>query len=563
MTPRVRSSRPGFGPMMAALPAVVPDQAIRQAALLAPAEQTVAATFDAEYYLGAYPDVRACGMDPFFHFHHHGTWELRNPNAWFDTGYYVRSNSDVLESGIDPFWHYLVFGKDEGRLPRRPEAAGRAALAAVRPPSAGWVGGVPGDVPHLGLKALRAAIGGRLPAADGFVLSVSHDRYTHSVGGVQILIADEQQAYNRQNVVYLHIAPGAARLKLAPPGTDPVLHLTIDGTHLGLTNAAHLAQVLSDLRPSMPAQRRFVVHCLFGHAIEALVALHAALLPEHAVFWANDYEGICIGFNLLRNDVAFCGGPPQGSMACRVCIYGEERDAHLAEVGRLFAAIPFHVVAPSAAALAVWQDGARLPQQSIQVHPYVRLRPSAIRSGLVSATPRGTPDNPVRIAFVGYAAVHKGWPAFVQLAAALEGHGAYRLVHLTALPQQVPLPGVEAIEASVTAAARGAMTDALIAAAIDLVLVLSPWPETFCLVTYEAMAAGADIVTVPDSGNVADVALETGRGIVVADTAALVEFFASGAAIEYVRMAGDQGSPMGRIESRGMTATLPLPEAAP
>jgi len=94
-------------------------------------------------------------------------------------------------------------------------------------------------------------------------------------------------------------------------------------------------------------------------------------------------------------------------------------------------------------------------------------------------------------------------------------------------------------------------------------LVLSPWPETFCLVAYEAVAAGADVITLPESGNVADMVLALGRGLVIPDTAGIVEFFASGAPIDYVRMCGEQGSEMGRLESRGMTATLALPGASP
>ena len=174
---------------------------------------------------------------------------------------------------------------------------------------------------------------------------------------------------------------------------------------------------------------------------------------------------------------------------------------------------------------------------------------------------RGTPDNPVRVAFAGYAATNKGWPAFAQIAGALGAHEGYRLFHFTALAADPPLPGVETVLTKVSADARGAMTDALAAASIDLVLVLSPWPETFCLVAYEAMAAGADVVTLPGSGNVADMVLARGRGLVMPDAAAIVEFFASEAAIAYVRMCGEQGSEMGRLESCGMTATLPLPDA--
>ena len=75
--------------------------------------------------------------------------------------------------------------------------------------------------------------------------------------------------------------------------------------------------------------------------------LAGVLRPAHAVFWLHDYAALCEGFNLLRNDVAYCGAPPVGSTACRICVYGAERAAYLAAMGRLFAAVGFHVLAPS------------------------------------------------------------------------------------------------------------------------------------------------------------------------------------------------------------------------
>lgn len=559
----IRSTRPGVA-------ALVRDGAAARCGAAPPAPAAADATprsliapeFDAAYYLGNNEDVRNSDMDPFEHFLLHGAAELRNPNAWFDTGFYVRNNADVVDAEVNPFWHYLAQGKAEGRQPAPRRQAERATLTRAVPAAARWVG-TPPDAPPQAPDILRAAVADRLASAAGLVVSVSHDRYTRSVGGVQILVSDEQKAFNARNETYLHIAPAAARLMLAPPGGEPLIHLTMDGADCGLTTYADLARALADLVPVMPAARRFVVHCLLGHQIDPLIALHAALGPAAAVFWVNDYEAACVGYNLLRNDVAFCGGPPPGSMACRVCVYGEDRDEHLAQVGRLFAAVPFHVVAPSEAALAVWTAAARLPHLSVQVHEYARIRPGAARYGMLGASPRGTPDNPVRVGFVGYAVPNKGWPAFAQVAAALGGHPGYRLFHLTALASNPPLPGVETVLAKVGPDARGATTDALAAASIDLVLVLSPWPETFCLVAYEAIAAGADVVTLPGSGNVAGMVLARGRGLVMPDTAAIVEFFASDAAIAYVRLCGEQGSEMGRLESRGMTATLPLPDALP
>jgi len=561
--PAIRCTRPGFDKLMQAHAAARTEAAARLGSA-PPPEATphavVGPEFDAAYYLENNEDVRLAGMDALEHFMRHGAAELRNPNAWFDTGFYARTYDDVVDAEVNPFWHYLAHGRAEGRKPGRGRHGERATFAKAVPASARWVGTPPGDVPRLDVDALRALIAARLPGTAGLTVSVSHDRYTVSVGGVQILVADEQAAFNRQNETYVHIAPAAARMMLAPPGAAPFfLHLTIDGVYAGLTGYDDLAQVVTELAERMPAVRRFVVHCLLGHQMEPLIKLHAALGAAAAVFWVNDYEAVCVGYNLLRNDVSFCGGPPPGSLACRICVYGEDRDDHLAQLGQLFAAIPFHVVAPSQAALDVWTSAARLPHASVQVHEYARIRPSAARSGLMWATPRGTPDNPVRIAFAGYAIPHKGWPAFVEVAAAIEGIKAYQMFHLTALPADPPLRGVTTVMTRVTADARGAMTDALIAHSIDLVLVLSSWPETFCLVAYEAIASGADVIALPGSGNVADVVLASGRGLVMPDALSIVDFFVTGAAIDYVRMCGDQGSEMGRVESRGMTATLPLP----
>ena len=85
-------------------------------------------------------------------------------------------------------------------------------------------------------------------------------------------------------------------------------------------------------------------------------------------------------------------------------------------------------------------------------------------------------------------------------------------------------------------------------------------PETFCLVAYEAIASGADVIALSGSGNVADMVLASGRGLVMSDIGAVIEFLTNDFAIEYVRMCGHQGSEMGRLESRGMTATLAVPD---
>jgi hypothetical protein len=66
-------------------------------------------------------------------------------------------------------------------------------------------------------------------------------------------------------------------------------------------------------------------------------------------------------------------------------------------------------------------------------------------------------------------------------------------------------------------------------------LVWALWPETFCLVAYEAIAGGAKLVTNPDSGNVAALVRSGGHGLVIDNEEGLSEAFMSGAILKLAR----------------------------
>jgi hypothetical protein len=81
------------------------------------------------------------------------------------------------------------------------------------------------------------------------------------------------------------------------------------------------------------------------------------------------------------------------------------------------------------------------------------------------------------------------------------------------------------------------MQQAIETAGVDAVLV---WPlcrETFSFTAYEAVAAGAAVVTGRDSGNVAAFVSGGGHGRVLADEAALTDLLASGEILALSRAA--------------------------
>lgn len=73
--------------------------------------------FDSAYYLRAYPDIAAAGVDPRQHYDQIGWRESRNPSPAFDTGFYLRSNPDVAAVGANPLDHFTAAGWREGRNP--------------------------------------------------------------------------------------------------------------------------------------------------------------------------------------------------------------------------------------------------------------------------------------------------------------------------------------------------------------------------------------------------------------------------------------------------------------
>ncbi|MDB5476429.1 MAG: glycosyl transferase, group 1 family protein, partial [Phenylobacterium sp.] len=236
-------------------------------------------------------------------------------------------------------------------------------------------------------------------------------------------------------------------------------------------------------------------------------------------FWLHDFASLCAGFHLLRDDVEDCAAPPPESAACNVCIYGPWRGRHLAEHAKLFKALDLIVVSPSQPTLDLWRASWNFPTRGEVVLPHAKL----VARG-PAPVPRGA--RPLRVAFVGLPATHKGWPVFRELALKFGEDRRYEFHHFGAqAPAGLP---VAFHPVSANGYEPKAMQKALEAAQIDVAVI---WPlcrETFSFTAYEAVAAGAAVVTGPDSGNVAALVEGGGHGLVLANEQALASAFETG-----------------------------------
>ncbi|QJR81526.1 hypothetical protein CA267_012410 [Alteromonas pelagimontana] len=72
-------------------------------------------TFDREFYISSYPDIKFSKLSPEEHYLLHGAYEGRKPSDKFETLYYIHAHADIAQSGVQPIIHFLKFGEAEER----------------------------------------------------------------------------------------------------------------------------------------------------------------------------------------------------------------------------------------------------------------------------------------------------------------------------------------------------------------------------------------------------------------------------------------------------------------
>jgi hypothetical protein len=522
-------------------------------------QKAVKAQFDAEYYLRMNPDVANSKTDPLKHYISNGWLEGRDPTPFFSTQYYLSRNPDVVAAGLHPFVHYAMSGRSEGRYGRHPAGFAADILSGLRPMAERveeWRQTI--EFPLLPDETLAAAIEDAVHGRSRCVLAVSHDNYTRNVGGLQACLEMECAGYLAQGSAFLQVSP-AQPLPTIAASDDPgafVLALTANGRTVGHCTASALCAGLRRLRTT---GREIIItlHSLLGHSVPAVDLLCSEASPNGLFLWVHDYLTVCPSYNLLRNDVAYCGGPKPQSLACRICVYGEERARTSPLMTALIKTHRFTVVAPSTAAAELWAATAPVPGLAPTVHEHCTLEP------LTSKKPARArdPAAPIRVAFLGFPTGAKGWPLFREIALDRMRDPRWEFHHLGSQPQNLPRLRFDQVDA--TAEAPDAMIEALVRNEIDLVALLSQWPETFCFTAHEAVAAGTMLLAQDMSGHVRDMITARQAGIVAGAASEVLELFRGDELHAQVLAWRAKGRQRFRLVRTRMTADLTPPPTPP
>jgi glycosyltransferase involved in cell wall biosynthesis len=468
------------------------------------ADDLASRLFDAQFYAAMNPDVAAAGVDLREHFDTFGWRERRDPAPWFSVNGYLLANPDVDAADVNPFRHWLGSGRREGRPLGKRALSGWAAVMRQR---------------DVQIETTRRRQSAELPipvqevvregsqhlAGQGLVVAFGADDYRNSTGGVQTCLRHEVQALQSKGFDYLYLFP-VHDLPSIAFDDDTLLRPVINGALLPLVRSVDVAELALELaRFRGQSVVRAVVHSLLGQAPEALNR-QILLMGAETDYWVHDFGAVCSSYTLMRNNLVFCGGPPPSSGSCRVCTHGGQRPRYLTATRALLENPLVRLCAPSESA-AQWFHSSMGTTKPVEVVPHGHVVGTEARPTATSS------EHPPTLAFLGHPSVHKGSEAFLAVRRWAMSRGGLRLVHLGA--REFDVPGIEFHQVDSTS--RLEMSEALLEYEVDAALVWPLWPETFSLVTFEALAAGCAIVTHEGSGNVVAAAREAGRALVLDD----------------------------------------------
>ena len=477
--------------------------------------------FDVEFYVREAGGLRP-GTDALLHYFLIGWKDGLDPSPLFSTTFYLRSNPDVANTGLNPFWHYHVAGKREKRRPVHPGGYKAALLSSLAPLSENKPTYAANKLDLLTQAKICEMLSSVVSFKSPLTIAFGHDDYRRVSGGVQLCIQLEECLARERGECYLNVFPHQHQPKMIDD-KNYLVELLLDGQRLGTTKASTLTNALQSLKRRDNATR-IIVHQLLGHRIESVRDVMKATKCDECWLWVHDYFTICPSYTLMRNDVSYCNAPPRESNACSICRYGAERLRHHERLLAFFNQFRVRVLSPSQVAKDLWVSRSGLPAATVDVLPHVDLVATPVKK-------RAHLNKNVvfRVAFVGTAAAHKGWPVFERLYNYLRERGHFKFYYF-GQSSAAPL-GMTREPVQVTAESPSAMIKALAASEIDLVIHWANWPETFSFSTCEAMASGAYVVTNTVSGNVTELVKSTGRGAVLDGIEELISFFEGDGAI--------------------------------
>jgi len=461
--------------------------------------QSMSVDFDVLFYRHKSPNTDFNNSE-LAHFCEIGFKESKNPSPLFDVNYYLQNNPDVKAAGLNPFFHYLISGLIEGRKPRATDPVKYHILSKLRS-----VSSLSHDFeklsPRISFEDVNKILLMLFNRENKICLSFSHDDYLSNTGGIQKFIRDESDIAKSLGYDYLHLTPSIPQIKFIDDSNSKFLvNCTFNDKFIGTLTSEDLVHIFTSL--SIKREKLIdvvVLHSVMGWNLKSLMSI-LELNKTKLFFYMHDYFSLCHEWKLLKNNLESCGSPALNSRSCEICAHNHGRDTHLSHIKKIFNLKNIKIVFPSLSAQKTFQNASVGITAAEVVLPHIDVKQVNAKSSEFKSVEEAAVST-VRLAFCGHPSEHKGYIHFLELVNQLTGSNKFEFYHFGV--HAVDFENIKFIKAEMKDGSSN-MSELIRKNHIDIVFVGSIWSETFNFIAYEAAQANAALLAFNESGNVAD-----------------------------------------------------------
>lgn len=343
------------------------------------------------------------------------------------------------------------------------------------------------------------------------VLVLTHSDYLNTDAGVEKVIQGQQKLFLQNHINFIAVYPVRKDIELfgwVHSVTLPVYGLIVNGKNQGEIEYSRFLELL-DTKNLLG----IIVHELvtFQKNEKLFTFFDKAQCPVY--YFVHDYAMICYNHVLMRNNKEFCGTEPISFQKCKNCrfyIEGKLNESWQKKFVKRYQKITY--LFPSSVVKNIWQN-------TFHAKNKLMIVPNTKFGDTMENYPERPENKKIRIAFIGYGRVEKGWETWKRLCKRYDGvYDLYLLGdgecegNLTKIPVSVSKDG------------PNAMIDTIRQNHIDIAFLWSTVPETYSYTFFESYVTGCFVVTNELSGNICSMTNQFHCGKVFGDEDGLFSF---------------------------------------
>lgn len=340
------------------------------------------------------------------------------------------------------------------------------------------------------------------------ILVLTHSDYVHTDAGVEKVIQGQQKLFLENGYNFIAVYPLRKDLQIFG-----LIHSrTLSGYGL-IVNGEEKGEITQDELMSLVQMEGLcsvIIHELvtFKKNDQLFTILDRISCPIY--YFVHDYAMVCYNHVLMRNNKEFCGTEPLSFKKCSTCRFyleGKLNEVWQRKFVERYPKITY--VFPSAVVRDIWQ-------KHFQAKNRLLIVPNTKFGNLTQKYEKKGSEEKLKIAFIGYGRVEKGWKIWQSLCEKYEDR-----YELYVLGDGECSKNVKRIPVSVAKDGPNAMVDAIRREKIDIAFLWSMRPETYAYTFFEAYVGGCYIITNPQSGNIYTMTEELKCGKVLKNEEAL------------------------------------------